>query len=163
MTSSAKRISLWVPVGALIAGLAVAAGAIGAHLLEKRFHIQYANQTYRQTMPDSVEPIVKPLSVKRLADFKTGAEYQLYHGLGLILLGLCATWRPSAWWTASGICLLLGVAGFSFGLYGLSILNAPRLGASVVPLGGILFLLGWTLFAVGSLRVTWPAEKTVQI
>ena len=159
---SVKRVSLWVPLGALVAGLAVAAGAIGAHVLEKRFHIQYVNQTYRQAMPDSVEPIVKPLATKRLADFKTGAEYQLYHGLGLILVGLLATWRPSAWWTASGTCLLLGVAGFSFGLYGLSILDAPRLGASVVPLGGILFLLGWALFAIGSLRVTWPREIPVE-
>jgi len=157
--TSTRRISLWIPLGALIAGLAVAAGAIGAHLLEKRFHIQYAHQTYRQVMPDSIEPIVKPMSVKRLGDFKTGAEYQFYHGLGLILVGLLATWRRSCWWTASGICFVLGVAGFSGGLYGLSILDAPRLGASIVPLGGVLFLLGWTCFAIGALRTTWSDEN----
>ena len=54
----------WFGMGCLMVGLAVAAGAFGAHVLKQR------------------------LSADLLVVFETGARYQMIHGLGLVALAL---------------------------------------------------------------------------
>lgn len=114
-----------VVAGALIAGLAVAAGAFGAHGLR-----------------DAVTP-------ERLATWSTGADYALAHGLATVLAGLLAALgvrRASfAGWLFVG-----GTALFSGSLAFLVLLDVPAFGA-VTPLGGVVFLAGWGLLAWGAL------------
>lgn len=136
--------------GALVAGLAVAAGAIGAHVLDGHFQKTYFEKTYEKKITiDGRETVVSsvPLAQKYLADFKTGAEYQMYHGLALLVLGVLAQTRPSRALTIAGFCFLAGTLGFSGGLYAYTLTGAKWIGQFIVPTGGILFLCGWAAFA----------------
>lgn len=109
-----------VAAGAINAAIAVAAGAFAAHALRER-----------------LEP-------RALEVFQTGASYQMYHALGMILCGLLAA--AGAGWT-----LQAGIALFSGSLYALALLDVKALGA-ITPIGGVAFLAGWTWLAVTALR-----------
>ncbi|MGC4116080.1 MAG: DUF423 domain-containing protein [Myxococcales bacterium] len=118
---------LFVALGALNGFLAVAAGAFGAHALKSR------------------------LSADLLAVFETGARYQMFHALGLIAIGLVFAARPSAMLTGAGWTMLAGIVLFSGSLYVLALSGVRALGA-ITPIGGVAFLVAWTLLAVASLR-----------
>lgn len=108
--------------GALAAAIGVAAGAFGAH-----------------SLASSVSP-------DRLATFKTGVEYQMYHALALLLVGwIRFTWNIPALSWAGGL-FLAGIFLFSGSLFLLVLTDTPWLGA-VTPLGGVAFILGWLLLA----------------
>jgi uncharacterized membrane protein YgdD (TMEM256/DUF423 family) len=109
-----------VAAGAINAAIAVAAGAFAAHGLRER-----------------LEP-------RALEVFETGARYQMYHALGMILCGLLAA--AGAGWT-----LQVGIALFSGSLYALALLDVKALGA-ITPIGGVAFLAGWAWLAVTALR-----------
>ena len=148
----------WLTTGALLAGLAVAAGAFGAHGLDRQFYAKYAEQTYEKkyTVGGHEQVVSQPLAQKYLADFKTGAEYQMYHGLALLAVGLLSQRRPSRGLNAAGWCFLLGCCGFSGGLYAYTLTGVKWFGMAIVPSGGVLFLIGWTTLAVTLARQ--PAE-----
>lgn len=114
-------------LGALSAFVAVGTGAFGAHALKAR-----------------LEP-------ELLAIWKTAVEYQMYHALGLILIGLVAIHRPSGWLGASGWSLVAGTVLFSGSLYVLALTGVRWLGA-ITPLGGLAFLIGWLLLAIAAFR-----------
>jgi uncharacterized membrane protein YgdD (TMEM256/DUF423 family) len=141
--------SYWTVVGAVLGGLAVAAGAFAAHGLDKQFPAWYGQQTR------TVAGVAMPLAQKYLADFKTGAEYQMYHALALLAVGLLAQYRPSAALSVAGWCFVGGIVLFSGCLYLLTLTNQRWLGA-VVPIGGVLFLVGWAALAWGAL----PSART---
>ncbi len=108
----------WLRVGAVLAALAVMAGAFGAHGLE-----------------DHVTP-------ERLETWQTGARYHLFHALALCLLGaLPSPPRVVGWLFVGGILLFAG------SLYALVLLDLGVLGA-VTPLGGAAFIAGWITLAI---------------
>jgi len=116
-----------VTLGAVTAGLAVAAGAFGAHALRTR------------------------LAPGDLLVFETAARYQMYHGLALIAAGWVADRWPGPLASAAGWCFLLGVVLFSGSLYALTLSGVRVLGA-ITPLGGICFLAGWACLALAARR-----------
>jgi uncharacterized membrane protein YgdD (TMEM256/DUF423 family) len=118
---------LFAVLGAVSAGLAVAAGAFGAHALRTR------------------------LSSDALAAFETGVRYQLSHALALLLVAWAATRWPAAPVRAAGWLFVAGTVIFSGSLYLLALTGARALGA-VTPLGGLAFLAGWLALAVGIAR-----------
>ena len=118
---------LWIVLGAVNALLSVAAGAFGAHALKAR------------------------LSPELLTIFETGARYHMYHALGLIAVGLVAQARPSPLLPAAGWAMLAGILLFSGSLYALALSGVRALGA-ITPLGGLGFLVGWALLALGAWR-----------
>ena len=120
-------MKLFVPLGALNAFVAVAAGAFGAHGLKAR-------------LPSDL-----------LAIFETGARYHLFHALGLIAVGVIAHLRPSSLVNASGWALFAGILIFSGSLYVLALTGTRWLGA-ITPLGGLSFLAGWALLALAAWR-----------
>ncbi|MEO6773059.1 MAG: DUF423 domain-containing protein [Kofleriaceae bacterium] len=111
--------------GAIDGAIAVAAGAFGAHALKAR------------------------LTDKALAVFETGARYQMYHALAIVLcavlVGGVAGARLSGWLFQAGIVL------FSGSLYALALTDVKVLGA-ITPLGGLAFLAGWVWLAISALR-----------
>ncbi len=145
----------WATIGAILAGLSVAAGAFGAHGLDSHFHDKYKGKVYEKKATsggrDEV-PSQKPLAEKYLADFKTGAEYQMYHGLALIAVGVLSLVRPSRGLNVAGCCFLLGTLGFSGGLYAYTLSGAKWIGMTIVPIGGVLFLIGWAALALALAR-----------
>ena len=115
---------LFVVLGALIAFLAVAAGAFGAHALQAR------------------------IPAERLVTFETAARYQMYHGLALFVVAWAMTQWQSSPITWAGWLFSLGVVIFSGSLYALALSGMSWLGA-VTPLGGLCFLMGWLSLAWG--------------
>jgi uncharacterized membrane protein YgdD (TMEM256/DUF423 family) len=117
MTSRANLVSL----AAVLGFLGVAFGAFGAHGLRSR------------------------LSPEMLTVFETGVRYQMYHALALLGLGLWCNHQGmrvpvAAWsWIAGSIL-------FSGSLYALALTGIKKLGA-ITPFGGVLFLVGWGVFA----------------
>lgn len=146
---------LWIVSGALLAGMAVGCGAFAAHGLDGYFRTKYGGEEYEKKMatPRGVEVVERiPLHRKYLADFDTGARYQMYHALGLVALGLLPGQRnrKAVHWAA--FCFILGIAGFSGGLYLYTLFHQRWIGMTVVPLGGTLFIAGWVLFAWAAWR-----------
>jgi uncharacterized membrane protein YgdD (TMEM256/DUF423 family) len=140
------RFSLpWFRIGAILGGLAVAFGAFAAHGLD-----QYFPQKYADAPAKKVAGLEVPASWKYLQDFKTGAEYQMYHSLALLAVGLAAvraTRRRAL--DVAGWCFLLGIVLFSGSLYVLTLTGDKYWGA-VTPFGGVLFLVGWTALAAAA-------------
>lgn len=124
--SPAGASRLFVGIGAAMAGIAVMAGAFGAHALRDL------------------------VAADRLQVFETGARYQMYHALALLVVGgAVARWpRWQVRW--SGYLFIAGIVLFSGSLYVLVLTNTPWLGA-VTPLGGVAFIAGWLLLAWGAL------------
>ncbi|HEY0195833.1 MAG TPA: DUF423 domain-containing protein [Kofleriaceae bacterium] len=114
-----------IPLGALNAALAVAAGAFGAHGLQGR------------------------LDDKALSVFETAARYHMYHALAIILVGIVAGTVPKA--QTAGWLFQVGIVLFSGSLYALATSGVKLLGA-VTPFGGLAFLIGWAWLAWTYLR-----------
>lgn len=125
-------------IAALILAAAVVLGAFGAHALKAR------------------------LSPEALGQWRTGVEYQFYHGLGLLVVALMCDRLPKRilQWVARGFTL--GVVLFSGSLYLLSTRELSGLqGLSgilgpLTPLGGLCFILGWVLLLITALRKPDP-------
>lgn len=124
----------WLIVGAILGALSVGSGAFGAHWLKDEIPKWYA------------EP---ELQVKRLGDWETAARYQMYHALAIIAVGLAMGSSTGRMWNASAICFMLGTAIFSGSLYCL-VISTNRLWGAVTPVGGLLMILGWVLFALAA-------------
>lgn len=112
----------WWVAGALMAGLAVAAGAFGAHALKGR------------------------LSPELLQVFETGVRYQMYHALGLLAVAVACDRWPQTNFNLVGWLMVSGIVLFSGSLYALCLTGVRALGA-ITPLGGVCFLAGWALMA----------------
>lgn len=132
---------IWLTLGAVLAGLSVAAGAFAAHGLDGYFKEKYAGAA-----PREVAGVMIPASQKYLQDFKTGAEYQMYHALGLLAVGLMAQCRRAGALNVAGWSFLIGIALFSGCMYLLTLTGHRWLGA-IVPIGGVAFLVGWVALA----------------
>ena len=115
-------------IGAVLGFLGVALGAFAAHGLKNR------------------------LSPEMLEVFDTGVRYHMYHTFAILIvaaaighIGNARLLAMAGWFFFAGILL------FSGSLYALALTGAGIFGA-VTPIGGVLFLIGWTslaLFAVG--------------
>jgi uncharacterized membrane protein YgdD (TMEM256/DUF423 family) len=121
-------IKIFVILGSLLGGLAVALGAFGAHSLK---NILMANQ--------------------RLETYELAVKYQFYHALALILIGILGAYLPQKTIYNAGYSIFWGVIIFSGSLYLLSLTNIKWLGA-ITPIGGVFFLIGWGLLIYASLK-----------
>ncbi|WP_433745522.1 DUF423 domain-containing protein [Falsibacillus pallidus] len=114
----------FIIIGAINAFLSVALGAFGAHGLEGK------------------------LSQKYMDIWHTAVQYQMFHALGIIAIGIVAgNYASSQLLTWSGWLMLIGIILFSGSLYVLSLTKISVLGA-ITPLGGLGFLAGWILLIV---------------
>ena len=127
----------WIVCGALLAALSVALGAFGAHGLKPRL---------AQDASLSAEA-----AAKRLETYETAARYQMYHAIGLALVGLLSAGGGNRSLDAAGWCFLAGILVFSGLCYALALGGPRRLGA-IVPFGGVAFIAGWVALALGALR-----------
>jgi len=118
---------LMVMLAGLFGFLGVGFGAFGAHALKARL------------TPDV------------LAIYRTAVEYQFWHALALMAVGLLAMSRPGPLLSASGWCFAFGILLFSGSLYALALSGVRVLGA-ITPIGGLLFLIGWVLLSVHAAR-----------
>ena len=89
------------------------------------------------------------LTERALEIFQTGARYQMYHALALILVALLLSRAEVAQTplTVAGSAFIAGIAIFSGSLYALSLTGIKWLGA-IAPLGGAALILGWGCLAI---------------
>lgn len=134
----------WVVMGAVLAGISVGMGAFAAHGLDSYFKTKYPPTEVKE-----VAGYTLPASYKYLQDFKTGAEYQMYHAVALIIVGLLTRTRKSPALEVAGWSFLIGIFLFSGALYVLTLSGLPWLGA-IAPFGGTAFIVGWAALAIGA-------------
>jgi uncharacterized membrane protein YgdD (TMEM256/DUF423 family) len=130
----------WLLLGALSAGLSVAAGAFAAHGLDNYLEQKYGSETRTVGGREMLR------SEKYRHDFKTGAEYQMFHSLALIAVGLLQDRRKTVSACVAGWGFSLGILLFSGSLYVLTITGHTTWGM-VTPFGGVAFLVGWAALA----------------
>lgn len=113
--------------GAILAGLGVAAGAFGAHLLRER------------------------LSEVGLTSWHTATSYQMYHALALIVTARMLTRHPSRLLRYACWLFIAGTVVFSGSLYLVALDTVPAVGV-LTPLGGLGLLAAWACLAVAMVR-----------
>jgi len=119
---------LFLALGASFAALGVVLGAFGAHALKAR------------------------LSPEALAVYHTAVQYQIWHALGLLAVGLVGFHVPqNAWLKAAGWLLAAGIVLFSGSLYLLAAAGTRWLGP-VTPVGGAALIFGWLALVLAVLR-----------
>ena len=116
--------------GALHGFLAVALGAFGAHALKEI------------------------LSEYGAGIWDTAVQYQMFHAVGLIVIGILMSQKlfgnvKQLKW--AGILMNAGIVFFSGSLFALAVTEIKPLGA-ITPIGGVLFLTAWVLVMVSALK-----------
>ncbi len=124
-----------VLIGCLLGFSGVGIGALGAHSLPK----QLREAGFQE---DHV--------LKKLDQCEIGVRYHMYHAVAIFALGLspwsrlCRGLRSAAW------IFLLGIGLFSGGLYSMAYFD--QMGHwSIVPLGGVTLMLGWSVAGISCL------------
>jgi uncharacterized membrane protein YgdD (TMEM256/DUF423 family) len=117
----------FLTIAAIFGGLSVAGGAFGAHALREK------------------------ISERSLEIFDTGARYQMYHALALLLVAILMSRleTPPTALLVSGWLFIIGVVIFSGSLYAISLTGIKSLGA-VAPLGGLALMLAWGALAMSA-------------
>jgi uncharacterized membrane protein YgdD (TMEM256/DUF423 family) len=87
------------------------------------------------------------ITLEKIATFETGVRYQMYHSLGLILLGILQTVYSSLNLKAAMRSFILGISFFSMNCY-IYALSDIKFFALIVPVGGTAFIIGWILAAL---------------
>ena len=121
-------MKIWIVIGSFMAGLSVLIGAFGAHGLKSK------------------------LTPMDLEIFETGVKYQMYHSLGLILIGIIGFHFKNDILTTPVFLLFSGTIIFSGSLYILVLTNLRWFGA-ITPIGGICLALGWMLLSFNLFRL----------
>ncbi len=131
------RYKLWLLVGAVLGLLSVALGAFGAHGLQS--HLEKQGFT-GLALAD------------KLAPWETAAQYQMYHALALLAVGLLTARRCGLAINLAGTAMTLGTLFFSGCLYAW-VLGGPKWLVMIVPIGGSLLIVGWACLVIAILRL----------
>ena len=120
-------------IGTILAGLAVALGAFGAHGLKKL------------------------VDGDTVAVYQTGVQYQMYHALALIMIGILADRISANFSSYAGFLFIGGIVLFSGSLYLISSMKAmsrpvPMAVNFITPIGGFLFIVGWIMLLIAVAR-----------
>jgi uncharacterized membrane protein YgdD (TMEM256/DUF423 family) len=119
--------------GALFGAMAVVLGAFGAHGLKQ---------------------IVE---VETVQVFQTGVQYQVYHALALVGVGIIYERYPNRMVTWAGVFFIAGIILFSGSLYTITAFKATEsIGIKgigiITPFGGLFFIVGWILLFLGVMK-----------
>jgi uncharacterized membrane protein YgdD (TMEM256/DUF423 family) len=119
--------------GAVFCGIAVILGAFGAHALKAM------------------------LTPESLQSFQTGVQYQMLHGLAIILVAIVYERTQKAILAKVFTLFAAGIIAFSGSIYMLTffkykLIEVPALIALITPIGGLLMIIGWFSLAWTFLR-----------
>ena len=109
---------LFIKIGIIFCGFSVIIGAFGAHSLEK-------------------------IIGDKMGTFKTGVQYQMFHGLALIITGILSKILEIDL-SIAGYLFTAGIILFSGSLYLIAVYKYSFLGM-VAPIGGLSFIVGWVI------------------
>ncbi|PIC57741.1 hypothetical protein CSV80_07320 [Sporosarcina sp. P12(2017)] len=120
----------FIIAGAINAAIAVGFGAFGAHALKDRLSEHY------------------------LAIWETAVQYQMFHAIALLAIGILMSSTllgPSTQLSWAGYLILAGIMIFSGSLYVLSLSGIGILGA-ITPIGGVAFIAGWIMLIIAAVK-----------
>lgn len=120
----------FIIAGAINAAIAVGFGAFGAHALKDRLSEHY------------------------LAVWETAVQYQMFHAIALLAIGILMSSSllgPSTQLSWAGYLILAGIVIFSGSLYVLSLSGIGILGA-ITPIGGVAFIAGWIMLIIAAVK-----------
>ncbi len=118
----------FIILGAINACLSVALGAFGAHALKAS------------------------LDEYSLGIWNTGVQYQMYHALGLLVVGLLAGKFPtSKLISTAGWLMFAGIILFAGSLFVLALSGITILGA-ITPFGGVAMVIAWILIVIAAVK-----------
>lgn len=130
LKKAGEGMPFFVIAGAVNAAIAVALGAFGAHALKGKLSEHY------------------------LAVWETAVQYQMFHAIALLAVGILmspALLGSSTQLSWAGYLLLAGIIIFSGSLYVLSLSGIGVLGA-ITPFGGVAFIIGWIMLIVAVVK-----------
>jgi uncharacterized membrane protein YgdD (TMEM256/DUF423 family) len=135
MTTAISQSSRWTAIGALSAGIAVVCGAVGSHALRPY------------------------LTSESLRAWQIATDYQLAHGLALLLVSLLQQQNYDAYRRYRLVAWLffIGTILFCGSLYGLAITRWSALGP-ITPIGGLCFITGWSLLSFRAWKTVGPTN-----
>ena len=120
-----------VLIGGIFILLGILAGAFGAHTLENH------------------------LSSQQIASLQTGVEYQIYHGLALIIIGFNIDKTKKAKTIYWG--WIVGTLLFSGSIYFLALDDIFESNFGILwpltPIGGSLLIVTWALFVIQFIKL----------
>jgi uncharacterized membrane protein YgdD (TMEM256/DUF423 family) len=122
-----RRPHVALLAGALFGLAGVLLGAFGAHALESR------------------------LDARELAIWETAVQYQFWHALALLAVGLLARGTPGRALGVATALLIAGTLAFSGSLYALLLFGTRGI-ALVTPAGGLALAAGWVALIVHLLQ-----------
>ncbi|MGX5203257.1 DUF423 domain-containing protein [Aliikangiella sp. IMCC44632] len=92
------------------------------------------------------------LTERAISLIDTGAQYQMYHGIGLICIYLAARQMPrTIWLKLAAVSMSIGCVVFSGALYLIAFTGLKWIGA-IAPVGGTALILAWLCFAIALFR-----------
>lgn len=124
-----------ITIGGILITTAIILGAFGAH---------YLKETLK-------------LPQEKLDSWGTGVHYQVYNGLGLILIGIIAKMN-SLNTKLPTVLITIGSLFFSISIYFLALNYVWQIDAMkyifgpMTPLGGLLMIVGWSIFTFKSVK-----------
>ena len=124
---------IFLLIGTILAGLAVALGAFGAHGLKRL------------------------VDAETVGIYQTGVQYQMYHALALLALGILGDRISNQFLGYAGFLFIAGIVLFSGSLYLIASLKAmnkvvvPAVGI-MTPVGGLLFIVGWIMLLIAVVK-----------
>ena len=127
-------------LGALLAGITIAMGALGAHALK-----DILNATQLQT-------------------YETAVRYQMYHVFALLLIGILQNQYPQLTLSICKKLVLVGMLLFGGSIYIVLFLThvsvpIPFWIYLITPLGGLCYISSWLLLAAKLYRVSQKVEN----
>ena len=128
-----EQSNRFIFIAALFGAAAVGIGAFGAHGLKN---------------------LILP---ERIEIFKTGVNYHFYHTFALLITGILYQRRRLRLLNWSANCFIIGIWLFSGSLYLLATRSVLGIESwtflgPLTPLGGIFFIVGWIMLALGAKR-----------
>lgn len=131
-------------LGALLMAIAIALGAVGAHVLEGALK------------KSETDPAV---IAKALNRWDVGVRYQMVEATLLILGGIAvAVAGRSMLVTGASLLAIVAIVVFSGGLYAAAITGSTTF-IHVVPYGGVCAIASWIVFACRLFRIENRIEK----
>jgi len=121
-------VNKYLVITAFLGILTIILGAFGAHALKES------------------------LTSDALKSFETAVRYQMYHVLFLLFINTTNLLSTKFKKTIS-VIILIGILFFSGSIYAITIGGvSPKLIWFITPLGGLLFIIGWTLLFLNLIK-----------
>jgi len=90
-------------------------------------------------------------NVQQVEFFQLAVNYQLLHAITLLAVSIVGFFITNRYLFISQIAFVLGISFFSGSLY-LYVFTGTKLLGMITPIGGLLLIIAWLMFAVSIIR-----------